>query len=271
MAPGARSGQWSGPQFETLVLKAFRDAFLEYCGQAVTDQRVDPERLRVRITVLTATAQHETLSQEIRAFVERTFHRDMPGTRLESLTFSLDPGIGEPGYRIEIQPALPGYTTDPGSQRHPPLRPVATPGMRTTPKPPALATTPTPTSDDVVESSSTSLLLIFDTRLTWDFPLFAADAWLPLGRGLPEHLPSRALRIADHLTAIPRGALLELRYQRGDVHLRRTYERPDCAVFVDGLRLHPGDSCLLDADGTVDFVFSNTLRSMLTYQLTQKD
>jgi hypothetical protein len=264
MTPAANPAGWSGPQFEALLVKAFRDALLEYCVRAVHDPRVDQNRLRIRITVVTATAQRDTLAEEIRGFANRTLARDLPGSRLESVTFPLDPRVGEPGYRLDIQPVLPGYTTDPGSRKHPLVRPAAPPGPGTAPEPWAAPTSP---SGDRVESSSTTLLLTFDTKLTSDFPLFASDSWLPLGRDLPERLPGRALRIADHLTAVPRGALLEVRYRRGDVHVRRTYQRHDCAVFLDGLRLHPGDPVLLETDGTIDFVFTSTQRSMLTYQL----
>lgn len=264
MAPRTRAGagQWSGPQFETLVLKAFKTALLEYVNRAEPDPRV-PRRLPVRITVVTTTYQRETLYQQIQAFAERTLYRDLPGTRLESLAFPLDRTVGEPGYRIRIDPVLPGYTTDPGGLRHPPLRPVS------------------PVSP--VEESPATLILIYGEMLRFQYPLFFSDSWLSLGRGLPDN-DWPALRIPDYVTAIPRGALLKLRYQtvpcgaaatqEGDGHLRRTRDRWwDCVIEVDRLRLDYGDvlPTPLEADGTIEYVLNSAPRSILTYQLERRE
>jgi hypothetical protein len=266
MTPAGNAARWSGPQFEALVLKAFRDALLEYCGRAVLDPRVDPQGLRIRITVVTASPQKGTLPQEVRAFAERTLRRDLPGTRLEAVTFPLDPAISEPGYRFDIQPPLPGYTTDPGSRLHAPMRPG--PVRNTTPESWAAATEQ---SAGAVESAGTALILTFDVKLRFRFPLYTSQTWLPLGRDLPENLNSPALRIPNHVTVVPRGAIVEVRYRRDDVHLRRTHNRRDCVVFVDGLRLVPDDPILLEPAGEIIFVFGTALRSVLAYQLQRKE
>jgi hypothetical protein len=266
MTSADNAQRWSGPQFETVVVKAFRDALLQYCGRAVLDPRVDPKQLRIRITVVTASPQHGTLAQEVRTFAERTLRRDLPGTRLESLTFPLDSDIGEPGYRLDIQPPLPGYTTNPGSRQYPPAQPG--PVRDTTPESWAAHTEH---SGGAVESSSTALVVTFDVKLRFRFPLYTSETWLPLGRDLPDNLNSAALRIPNHVTAVPRGAIVEIRHRRGDVHLRRTHSRRDCVVFVDGLRLLPDDPVLLEPAGEVIFVFGHALRSVLAYELQRKE
>src|SRR6185503_14746500 len=76
----------------------------------------------------------------------------------------------------------------------------------------------------------------------WTYPLVAADVWIPLGRGLVANGRLATIRLPDFLVAVPRGALLVLRARPGGPELRRSPERAEYTVTVDGHRLRPNST-----------------------------
>lgn len=245
------SGPLAGPAFEAHVLRRFKDELFAYCARAMADPRVDPARLRVRITVVTA-APLERIRDDLREVAQRAIARDLPGAALGGLALARDTTGLPPGYRVVLAPAL----DDVGDVTTAPIG-----------------------SDDTYLSwhrswhrgdadASLVLTLSYGEDLSWEYELRPTAAWIPLGRGLPDDPHAAAVRLPDHMVPVPRGPLVEIRYWRGDAHLRRTRHRAIYTVCVDGRRLPPGATVGASWAGSVDYVRGDGPYTVLTYQLS---
>ena len=121
------SESFAGARFEDALKIAYAGELWKYCLGMKVDPRVDPSREPVRVTIVTGSPLGEPTRQWIRGHTTESVRRDLRTTA--SLAFPTRAGLRPPGYLIEIEPPLLDNTTDPGSQSHPPIRPV--PGRRT--------------------------------------------------------------------------------------------------------------------------------------------
>ena len=86
-------------------------------------------------------------------------------------------------------------------------------------------------------SAALRLTLLYAADLRLEYRLRSIDTWLGLGRLLPSAGKYVPVEVPRGVAAVPRGQLLMIRYHAGVVQVRRTPERPEYSVVVDGRRL----------------------------------
>jgi hypothetical protein len=262
------SGPWSGQEFEMLVYQQFQQELTEYCRRARRPGRVDPAGLKIRILVVTGSPLEQS-QPELRAKAEQIVEGELPHATLEPVAFALERGIGAPGFWFSIEPRLPDDTTDPSRGRQPHARP----GPQTSLGPDEPTGEWSLSEGDAEESiparPAAYLQLIYDTELTHRYPLYVTDDWIRVGRAIPSSPQRPAIRLPGFLRAVPRGALLELRYRLTGLALRRTGERPEYDVSVDGRLLRPGQGTGIGAQAKVRYSTGSGVDSLLVFQLRE--
>jgi hypothetical protein len=231
--------------FEAQMVGAFRAELFDYCARAAAGPRAGRPR-RVLVTVVAAPGLEETRAQ-IRTVARLTTEQELPEAHVE-VVFALDTTLPPHGYRFEMAPPLPSPTTVPGGPRAVPRRPPEQLGAA---------------------AGEVALVVGYGDRLQWTYPLFSTDAWIPLGR-LVTHRPGPVLPMPAYLTAVPRGPLLMVRYWRDTVALRRTRERPEYAVVVDGQRLWPWRAVAVLPAGSIHYLRDGP-RTELAYRVSRRN
>jgi hypothetical protein len=269
MAGAPDPGPWSGPAFEAVVYQELQKELLDYCERARRDPRVDPARMRVRVLVVTGSPLGRC-QEQLRALAEQIVEGELRRAVLEPVAFALERGIGAPGYWFGIEPQLPGDVTDPGGGRHPWVRSdpwVPTGRDATAPWSPAAAGR----DRRHPARAGTFLVVTFDRKVAYGYPLDPADEWIQIGRQVASGPGRPAIRLPDFLTVVPRGALLELRYQLDRLELRRSRERAEYDVWVDGARLPPGQVTDIGPAAGIRYALGSRLESVLGFELRERD
>jgi hypothetical protein len=105
-------------------------------------------------------------------------------------------------------------------------------------------------------------------QLTFPFRLVEREDWVPFGRNVPAAGGRQPLRLPDAADSFPNGALVDVRFWNGRCDLRRTPERDDYVVYVNGRHLRPGDECRdVPRTGTVLFRARHGTVAPLGYSL----
>lgn len=258
-APEAALSATATPVFESILLLAFKRALAAYCTQ------VAPLPQRIRVTVGTA----EPVAGSVRA----RFHivaRGLVGSHRVGVVF--EAGVVATGYRIDIDPPAPPGTAaaKPESKPEPESGPGPRPGAKPESKPgqdagpdeeqPGPTTGLGPAATPTVPRQHGAPPRIGAAELTlrygdwvWRYTLPDADMWVPLGRGLRLDDRRAVVRLPDHMAAVPRGALLLIRYSGGETQLCRSEERREYLIDVDGRRLSPGTPQRIRPGGRISY------------------
>ncbi|MFF5232359.1 hypothetical protein [Dactylosporangium sp. NPDC000521] len=229
------------PDFETSVVDEFRERLLEYCSIQHTGGRADMGRLEVTITVVSARSV-ANLRNTLRPYAMRVLDAELPGARLSQVLFAVDEQLPAPWHKVSVQGRLRGEPAPPPSPSHPaePAQPVLV------------------------------LTLAYQRDHQYVFHLASTADWLPIRRGPAAEDYRYEIPLPDYLNAVPRGALLDLRYWQGLVEVRRTPARPDYSVRVDGQWLTPGQQLRVGPSGSIVFA-SGQRESVLNYLLKERE
>jgi hypothetical protein len=100
------------------------------------------------------------------------------------------------------------------------------------------------------------------------YPLLSSHVWIPIGRGLVEGGRRSSVRLPDYMKAVPRGTLIELCHYAGDVRLRRSNNRKEYLVRVDGRPLSSGHPVTAAAAGSIAYGSGSDASTELDYALT---
>jgi len=222
------------PDYETTVLTVFSHQLQAYCAAANRDRRARPPIVLV-ISVVTA-AHLDGLRERLAEFAGRILSRELPAARLDGLYFAVDPAMTEPQCHIGIDDRMPVPPAGRADSVHYPPR---------------------------------LLTLAFGPAHRFVFPLVVGPAWLAVRRGRPAADLRYEISLPEHFIAVPAGTLLQLRYEPGRVDLRRTDERTEYTVAVDGVALAPWQSVELGGGGSITYA-NGSGRSALRYVLMER-
>ncbi len=102
-------------------------------------------------------------------------------------------------------------------------------------------------------SAALRLTLLYAADLRLEYRRRSIDTWLGLGRLLPSAGKYVPVEVPRGVAAVPRGQLLMIRYHAGVVQVRRTAERPEYSVVVDGRQLMPHQRVTCGESGTIEY------------------
>lgn len=204
------------------------------------------ERARLRLTITIVTVRDAPgLIPIVRRYATDALAGELNGAKLDTVRVDIDAGLGEPGHTITIEPSPEtGPPTDPGDAT------VRSPG----------------------DSSTVRLTLLYELDLRLEYRLRSMNAWVPMGRRLPERGLVVPIEVPRYVAAVPRGRLLLLRYWDGLAEIRRTDERPHYRVAVDGRPLLPGKDLVCAGDGEIAYhdQSGGTGPSIIRYRITRE-
>lgn len=208
------------------MTEKIRAAAVDAAEQACAARRHTRSRAMISIEVRTPESLPADERERIRQDVFRAVHRLSPGIPCNAVLFQVDPDVAV--YRITAPDAT--------------IRPLeGTPVHYQRPGEGTLPHRPTPQLPNSAQAEDATCggcwLHLVDARGTPSRHLLDARGWRPFGRpprqgGAAEPEP---IIIPLAMRTVPRGWLLEARWHRGTVEVRRTPERPTCAVEVDGI------------------------------------
>lgn len=237
-----------GPSFEAAVLAHFRGVLVDCCTRWVLDPSVDLAGLHVTFTVLTTT-QLTRARDEIERLAHRFIPRQLPGARV-TVRFYINDRLASPGYRVEPVPA-----------------PSVAAGTPTEHLPPDGG----PTEPAYFPSPRRLRLTLRYGVLQWAGPLTRADQWVPVGRGLAFTTRYAPIDLRDFGESLPRGALLQIRHWADQVRIRRTTNRPEYVVRLDGRQLPPNAQTAVDHTGIIEYLMINSRSAGISYELTWEE
>ncbi|GGK07209.1 hypothetical protein GCM10010123_41320 [Pilimelia anulata] len=114
------------------------------------------------------------------------------------------------------------------------------------------------------------LTLSYGDELTWSYPLVATPTPVVVGRGPVAGGAVSSVRIPDYMSAVPRGPLLAVVHDGGEVRLGRTRARSEVLVTVDGVHLPPGRWRRLGPAGAIGYAKGRGTPSLLRYALAEE-
>jgi hypothetical protein len=226
------------PHYERGTLEAFRRTVERYCT-SVNAGSLDPDSLRISVSVLTRAPTSRDFGAKVHRIVHRYVDAHLPHARVVSVGFAVDPVLPEPGHRFLIQPpALPA------------------------PKQTLLFAPPP------VPSATAHLTLRYGADFRWACHLASAPGWVPLGRWTGGAIRDASVRLPEYATFLPRGELLYLRHDGHRLEFARSRIRPDYLVTIDGTPLRP-DGRLIQAGaaGAIGYTDGTTASTLLEYHL----
>lgn len=228
-----------GPDFEAAVLSAFRATTDWYCQEANATTGVGPRAIHVEVVVATVHPLgkvRDRIREEAHQYVRGRLRRDR--VRVE---FDIDRSLAAPGYEIEIRPPVrrfgPAEDPRPGCRRR---------------------------------AGNAAGCLVFTLScggLEWTYRLYPVDRWTPIGRRAQAGPDGTVVRLPDSAVYVPRGGLLDLWYQPGQVWLRRSRLRAEYTVLVDGQVLLPHTDVELSSAGSIEYARRGREPTVLGYRM----
>ena len=225
--------------YATTVYDGFRQELKNYVEAVVRWRpRERFSELRVRIWVVTA----QTLELDhaaLFAHADLLLRQDLPGAVLDQVFYSIDLGTSPPDYSITIDPE------------------------------PAVDTAALEDLDLPVPDGWLVLALSYDDYRA-AFHLAPSRMWVPFGRGVSVKPGRMPVRLSDRVRAVPRGPLLLLRRKGEALQVRRSAERREYGVFLDGDFLEEGAVLEAAAAGTIAYAGNQGQTTHLRYRLLQE-
>jgi hypothetical protein len=131
------------------------------------------------------------------------------------------------------------------------------------------------TSYGVVVEPPLRLTLGYGALPPWTYPLFPKSDWLDLGRYDDPNAQvidsnAQVIRLPSFVAAVPRGALLLIRYWCDSVSLRRSTARPEYVVWLDGHALVPEQPVALRDRGHIQYGQDGVRSTVLSYRLDER-
>jgi hypothetical protein len=230
------------PAYERLLFERAAAEIAGYCADARNELSADERRaLRVVIHLYTDRDLGD-VKRRIREHAAQAFAVELDGARLEALHHDIDPALGGTGFDVLIPRAFAAPDTDPA------------------------AAAPDP---DGAPTLRLTLLYALDLKL--EYRLRSLDAWLGLGRMLPRAGAYVPVELPVGVSAVPRGQLLLIRYHADLVQLRRTLDRPEYTVVVDGRPLEPRRQVVCGDHGTIEYHLAGGRQpSVIRYRVVEE-